>query len=729
MRDLLDNLREILDEDVLLRQPLSGFNLRHLAEKANWVEGWMEGGVGPEAYGLCQSHLERHPASVYALFFMILLGARGAGEWQAHMERLFSLFTQQKKMGLVVYVAQEILKVQDSAPALWTLAQIYQHDNNTEELLEVWERLLRLEPSDHQLPLKIGTLREKLGQRTEAVRYIRMALLRALEKKEGVDAHDAWKRLLVLTPDDYGFAIDIGRRLVNQLSPERQKGFWRPLIEPLRRLGEAQIDRTIAVLKEALRVEPEVGEFRDHLISAWRLKYQKHSQLENYLTLAGLLRPWKNPSTQMDLFERPIRFDKGSYVVHKTFGHGMIKEIQHGTGRGEEALNTTRLTIDFEGKGGHGMTLRIAMASLALLAPDDLVAQKKFAPDLFAQRLAGPREELLQAALSSIGKPASATDLKAIFVPPMEEKNYGDMWKEFRKILEGGGTYEVKNKLYHMVPGGLSTREDLLAQYRSARDLDIKLSLCDLVLAQSKGGEGADAMVEDLRSRLEPPGSHSLKVLQALLQAERQGVKNALGGKEGEVNAILASPVLAEAFDQVKLPLQRIALLEYLGKKNLEGLVPRAGDLLLTASSAGKGKLLEILAQKGKQGELKSLWQKADEKRHEWPEAYVVAARFFVVHPSGKKVGLDTGAILLRLLELLRYAQPHLGQNPGSGVWRRVSGAIQTLLFTEGHLAAALKSGLPQITRQALFTSVADSHFLEDYIRLEFKEMSTKESS
>lgn len=728
MHDALSNLQEILDEDVLLRQPLSGFNMRHLAEKTGWVDGWTEAGAGEEAWQLCRGHLERHPTSVYALFFMTLLGARGFGEWLPHMERLFSLFTQQKKMSLVVYVAQEVLKVHDSASALWTLAQIHQHDHNHEELLDVWERLLRLEPSDHQLPLKIGALKEKLGHKGEAARYIRMSLLRALEKKEGVDAFDAWKKLLQVTPDDHEFTLQVGRRLVGLLSKERQRGFWRPLLEPLRRAGEAQVDQTIAVLKEALKIEPEVGEYRDHLIAAWRLKYKNHSQLENYLGLSGLLRPWKNPSAQMDLFERPIRFDKGSYVVHKSFGYGAIVEIHHGTGRGEEALNTTRLVIDFESKKGHGMTMRIALTSLTLLPENDLIAQKKFAPELFQSRLAGSREELALATLQALGKPSSAAEIKAVFVPPMEDKAYAELWKEMKKILEGGGTYEVRNKLYTLVPGGMSTREDLLAQYRSARDLDVKLSIAELILGPAKSAEGLEDFIADLQAKMSPPGPSSLKVAWTLLTAEKQGVKGALTAVAEGLKKILASPVLPEALDQVKLPLQRISLLEHFGRHFLEDLVARSADLLLTASPAGKGKLLEILAHKDKVDVLKALWQKAEGARHEWPEAYVVAARFFVVHPSSRKAGLDVAAILKKLLELLAYAQPHLGQAPGSGVWRRVSGAIQTLLFTEGHLAANLSGSMAPEKKKDLFDTVATSHFLEDYIRVEFRELSTKSS-
>ncbi|MBN8218400.1 MAG: hypothetical protein J0L75_17275 [Spirochaetes bacterium] len=726
MHEALKPLGDLLDEDILIRQPLSSFAVKHLAEKGEWVEPWVEAGAADEAIQRCVSHLERSPQAVYALYFLVLLLARTGRNFQGPMEKLFALFAAQKKTALTVYVANEVLRIADSAPALWTLAQIHQHDNNTEELLEAWERLLRLEPDDHVLPLKIGAIKEKLGQRADAVRYTRMAFFRALERKELAEAHDAFKKLVALAPDDLGFAIESGRKLAPLLSGERQKGFWSELIQYALKQGEAQVDRLIALYKEALRLDPEHPAMRDGLISAWRLKYKNHSQLENYLALSGLLRPWKNPAAQMELFEKPIRFDRGSWVCHKSFGYGEIREIQHGGGRGEEALNTARLTIDFTSKKAHAMTLRIALGSLALCAPDDLQAQKHLAPEKFRERLSGPREDLAQAALATLGKPASTADLKGLFVPPLSEEEWTALWKELKAVLERDTRFEIRNKLYALSAAGTGTREELLGQFKGAKDLDVRLKVFDLYLAHFRKGEGAEPMVEDLKKRLSPAGPETLRVLAVLKNAERS-----CGLKAGvDLDAILveatAAPGFVEAFDAVKTPAHRLWLLEQIPRKCPETFAAKYVELFLSPSAVAKGKILEILSARKREAELKALVQKVDGSRLQYPEQYLLLARHALFHPAGKNLGLEKGVLFLRLVEHMRYAYGQAAKDPAATAWKRTLSGCQTLLFTEGNLFEYLRGNEAAPHRKAIFDQLGELQFLENYLRLEIKELSTK---
>lgn len=726
MHEALKALGDLLDEDILIRQPLSAFAVKHLAEKDGWVEAWVEAGAADEAIQRCVSHLERSPQAVYALYFLVLLLARTGRVFQAPMERLFSLFATQKKTALTVFAANEVLRVADSASALWTLAHIHQQENNTDELLEAWERLLRLEPDDHVLPLKIGAVKEKMGQRADAVRYTRMAFFRAMERKELAEAHDAFRKLIALAPDDIGFALENGRKLAPQLSGERQKGFWNELIQWALKQGEPQVDRLIALYKEALRLDPEHPAMRDGLISAWRLKYKNHSQLENYLALSGLLRPWKNPAAQMELFEKPIRFDRGSWVSHKSFGYGEIREIQHGNGRGEEALNTARLTIDFTGKKNHAMTLRIALGSLALCAPDDLQAQKHLAPEKFRERLAGPREDLALAALATLGKPSSTAEIKAVFAPPLGEDEWTALWKEVKAVLERDSRFEIRNKLYALSAAGSGTREELLGQFKSARDLDVKLKVFDLYLAHDRKGEGAEPMVEDLKKRLSPTGPETLRVLAALKNAERLcGIKAGV-----DLDALLAeataAPGFVEAFDAVKTPAHRLWLLEQIPRKNPEGFAARYVDLFLSPSVTAKGKILEILSARKRESELKGLVAKVDGSRLQYPEQFILLARHAILHQSGKHLGMGKGALFLHLVELMRHAYGQAAKDPASQAWKRALSACQTLLFTEGNLFEYLRSDEAAPQRKAIFDQLGELQFLENYLRVEIKELATK---
>lgn len=728
MSEALSQLEHLLEEDILVRQALGSYNVKHLSEKNALIETLFREDRGEAALAALRSHVEKTNQSVYALYFIALLNARRGDQFSAPMEKLFSIFQAQKKTTLVIFIANEILKVADSQSALMTLANLYQQENNQEELLEIWERLLRLDADDHVLPMKIAGLREKAGQKSDAVRYYKMAFFRALEKKEMADVHGAWKKLVHLAPEELPFLMETGRKIAPLLSQERQASLFTELLPTVVKQLDTNPDAVLTLAKECLRYDPENPSLKDTLIQAYRAKYKNHSQLEDFLALSGLLKPLKNIDHQIDFFEKHIRFDQGAFVQHKSFGYGVIREIHKSSARGEEAMYATKLVIDFQTKKAHTMTLRIALSSLTLCAPHDLHALKLFRPEEARTLIAGDKTALAESALRTLGKPASAQEIKNLFVPDLVgAEEWNGLWKELKAVYDNDSHFEIKNKLYALGTTGGSYQEEILRQFQNTRELDQRVKILDLYLAHfRKLGESATPMILSLtESAKAGNGADALKALLLLKSLEKPQSLKLDFDFASEFKKNVESIGSAEAFEQIKVPAHKILFIEKFPEIFPGDFDKQFIGLFFSATAAGKWKLIEILLAKKKDEVVGQIRNRLQEEKLVFPEHYLLFIRHGLNHGL-KTLGLESSKVFPGLLEVLRHAHRDLEKDPHAAQARRVAGGIHTLLFSEGHLFDFLKSEESRPVRKALFDHLAEMSSLENYLRVEIKELATK---
>ncbi len=728
MSNALTRLEQLLEEDILVRQPPGSYSVKHLSEKNSWIEELFQEDRGDAAVALLRSHLEKNNQSIYALYLLADINARRGDSFSQSMEKLFSIFIGQKKTALVIFIANEILKVADSQSALLTLASLYQQENNQEELLEIWERLLRLDSDDYVLPLKIAGLRDKAGQKNDAVRYYKMAFFRAFEKKEMAEAHGAWKKLVALVPEEFSFLMEMGRKLAPHLSAERQFSLFTELLPSTVKNLEVNPDAVLLLVKECLRHDPENQHLKDTLIKAYRVKYKDHSQLEDFLGLSGLLKPHKNSDAQVDFFEKHVRFDQGAFVHHKSFGYGVIREIHKSTARGEEAIQGTKLVIDFESKKAHTMTLRIALSSLTLCEKNDLHALRLFNPGEAKALIAGDRAKLAEIALKTLGKPSGAQDIKNLFVPALlSAEEWTPLWKELKAVYDADSHFEIKNKLYALSTTGGSYQEEILKQFQNTKDMDQRTKIFDLYLAHfRKLDASAEPMIQALaKEAASGSGADAVKALLLLKSVEKsQGVKAAYDFN-AEFKKNLDTLGEIPAFDQVRSPAHKILFIEKLPEIYPADFDTRLVKLFLAPTATGKGKIIEILLSKKKDEALSQIRQKLQDDKLTLSEHYLMFVKHGLTHGL-KSLGMEGVRVYPSLLEIFRNAHRDLEKDPHAALARRVASGLQTLLFGEGHLFEFLKSEESKPVRKNIFDHLAEMSFLENYLKVEIKELATK---
>ncbi len=719
MSDSINKLEEFFAEDLMVRIPINSFAMKHLTDKVSWIDQLVEEGLAEQAEKLSLSHLERSPHSIYGLFFLMMFLAKQGKSYVSYYEKLIQLFTQHKKSGLVIYVSTEILKIADSDLALKTLATHYQHEGMLEELVEIWERLLKIDLKDHALPFKIAVQKEKLGLKSDAIRYFKMAFFRALEQRELPDLYEIWRKLVHLSPEDVHFFNEFGKKISPLFSGERQKKLYEELIQYVRAQGEAEVPRALSLVKENLKLDPENSHLKDVLLNLYRTRYKQHSQLEAVLALSGLLRPWKNAESQIELFEKYIRFDKGSFVFHKTFGFGLIQSIVNGLGRGEEALNTAKLTLDFKDKKNHSMTMRIALSSLSVLNSDDVQALAIFAPDRL-KTLASNPEAFCLGLVTSYTKGVSSSDIKALLTPQvMTAEEFSAAWKEIKSLLEQDSRFEIKNKLYILSQQGTSYKDDLLRQLSNTRDPEQKIKVLEMVLMHFRQ---LDSSFDSHIAAIGEASEKSLTLLMALGSLEKTFAVTLKKDIDTALTTLVKAATIVEDFEKLNNA-SRLVFLDRLTKLKLPEFPELLVKCFFSPSAMAKGKILEILRHLKADPQITEVLRKVISERSQLPEHFLLALKFSL-HEKTNWVEKDK--LMALSVEFLKQAHFECEKDNVLPTWKRTLSGLQTYLLTDGHLLDYLATEESKAVRKPIFDLLAGFNFLEDYLRVKIKELSTK---
>lgn len=102
--------------------------------------------------------LDKNPNHISALYANGLLNLKISNYSDMSLDKLLGIFKNAKKWNIVEFIAQKILdEYYESDYALRYLASYYQSTNREAEALEIWERLIRFDVSNPELPEKIST--------------------------------------------------------------------------------------------------------------------------------------------------------------------------------------------------------------------------------------------------------------------------------------------------------------------------------------------------------------------------------------------------------------------------------------------------------------------------------------------------------------------------------------------------------------------------------------------
>ncbi|WP_300755009.1 transcript cleavage factor [uncultured Brachyspira sp.] len=374
MSEALQKLENIFSEETFTRKPLLNYTTKYFFDLAAVINEINDTNDINAAIETAKLQLDKNPNHISALYANGLLNLKIANYSEGSLDKLLGIFKNAKKWNIVEFIAQQILdEYYESDYALRYLASYYQSTNREAEALEIWERLIRFDVSNPELPEKIAHTKELAGDIKSAVYYYKIAFERNL-LRERDNAESDIKKVLQYEPDNYNYLLKHENALKALVDSNIMIDVWKIIF--FYYFENNRYSDALKTIKKLLNYEQDIVAqnnkkakfFRHRLVDVYKALYPNHTLFEKIEEISSITNVNKKPKECIEIFEKYIQYDVDKYVIHRNFGVGKIK-----------AINIEFLMIKFVSQEDvRKMTFDMAIQSLTTLPADDINVYKAY---------------------------------------------------------------------------------------------------------------------------------------------------------------------------------------------------------------------------------------------------------------------------------------------------------------------------------------------------------------
>ena len=374
MSEALQKLENIFSEETFTRKPLLNYTTKYFFDLAAVINEINDTNDINAAIETAKLQLDKNSNHISALYANGLLHLKIQNYTDGSLDRLLGIFKNAKKWNIVEFIAQKILdEYYECDYALRYLANYYQNTNREAEALEIWERLIRFDVSNPELPEKIAHTKEMAGDINSAVHYYKIAFERNLLRKRS-NAESDIKKVLQYEPDNYNYLLKHENALKALVDSNIMIDVWKIIF--FYYLENNRYNEALKTIKNLLNYEQDIVAqnnkkakfFRHRLVDVYKALYPNHTLFEEIENISSITNVNKPPKTCIDIFEKYIQYDVDKYVIHRNFGVGKIK-----------AIDINFLMIKFVSQEDvRKMTFDMAIQSLSTLPSDDINVYKAY---------------------------------------------------------------------------------------------------------------------------------------------------------------------------------------------------------------------------------------------------------------------------------------------------------------------------------------------------------------
>lgn len=470
--NIINELQEKLKEEQWTRASVDNFNIQTLNAL---LSGIIEQHKEKEAEAICTEFLKNSSKSIIALYLAGFIAYEtGNKENTLYLQQLLEFFRENKKMGNVELLAQQILeKDPRNIYVLQTLLGVYTDLKQDKERVNILHQLIKIDTTNGQLAQKLAEYYEQHPSKdtdkeiSSKTRYYQLALRRYTKTQNIPKIEEIWKKLTHSNFDKINFFLNIAANVADY-NLELAVTLLFNLLEILE--NQKMYDEALFIAKKILVLDDNNSKMRDKMISIYKLKYKDVPSLQTCLNNSDIENRKVPLENAIRKFEKEILFQKNGYVSHKTWGIGIIKEI-----------NEEFFILDFDDKKNHQMSYIMALNSLIPLGNDHIwVLQKLNKIEGFSTE-----EEITQLLLTVLRsfphKNLSIDDFKKELmdiVIPM--KSWNNWWNKAKIILKEQpfiGTIKEGRPKYFIRSINIRFEEELIEKFHSSKKFEEKLKI------------------------------------------------------------------------------------------------------------------------------------------------------------------------------------------------------------------------------------------------------------
>ena len=439
-KELVDLVQAKLKEDTWTRATISNYTKNDLIELTTIVEKAKNENCTNEIKEICDEQLSHTKDSITALYISGMLALKQGALDNSLLETLVDIFQNNHKEPIVVYMCETILADDKSNKfALRTLASNYEQTGNA-EVWSIYEKIIKVDFAEAEIAKKIADHYAAEGNPEKANEFYKKALLRFVNNKNINSASEIWSKLVAIIPEEIDFFLLVQRKIAKSISADKSALMMQELYNYYK--DNKKWDTAIDILKLNITIDPKDPWARREIADCYAQKYANHSHVDEYIRSSDLTQSYRNVFEAISDFEKHIAFDARAFVYHRTWGVGVILNVENDT-----------LTISFGKIGKKQISLKMAVNALQPLSRDHIWVIKatvgsksskfKTKEDL-AKEIKTNKAWALKTIITSFGNSCDFKKIKAELVPSILNTSECTSWNSGAKnLLEEDSTFGV----------------------------------------------------------------------------------------------------------------------------------------------------------------------------------------------------------------------------------------------------------------------------------------------
>lgn len=475
MADLIQSIQDMLKEETWTRATISNYTQNNLKELAKIVEQARNENCVKEVQAICEEHLSHTKDSIIALYICGILDIQKGTLDNTSIVTLVDIFQKNHKENIVTYLCESILEDDPNNKfALRTLADSYLAEND-ERVWDLYATLVKIDFSEADLVKLLAEHYEAIGDDENKINYYKSAIHRYISLNNYTACKEIWTKLVQFIPEEIEFFQGLRRKISKTMGDLKTTTLMQELYNWYKDNATKENgywDIAITILKQNLEVEPKDTWARKEIIDCFRNKYASHSHLEDYIRSSNLSQSYRNVFEAINDFEKHIAFDKGSYVFHRNWGVGIIRQLKNDT-----------LTINF-GRviGIKEMKLSMAVTALKPLAKDHIwVLKATMNKEALVKMVKDNKEETLEKIIKSFDNNCDFKRIKAELVPSILTPGEWTSWNTAaKKILESNTKFGVNPNdisMYTVRKGDIKPIEKLSNEFKAQKQFFARVDI------------------------------------------------------------------------------------------------------------------------------------------------------------------------------------------------------------------------------------------------------------
>lgn len=712
--DILLDIEEKLKEEKWTRAAIESYSVRNFIELDSIIRMSIDDNFKDDLKNLCRENLKHYQNSVVGLYIIGVLSLEESSVDDTHIPQIIKLFMDNKKLKIAEFLAEKILSYRENKFALKTLETVYEDYGNQDELFNIKKRLVLIDSKDAANAKYLGEYYEKEGDKDQAMFYYRLAMERYIKARSVKMVEDLWNKVIKLYPEDANLVISMSKKITEVLGEERTadmvfNDFIRQAIK------NEKYREALRVLKVIIDFKTTEKQFRKAIEDCYRNIYKDHSQLEKYLKLSAIGQSWKPHKEAMRLFETHIAFDKGIFVSHKSWGIGLVKEIQN-----------DKVIIDFESKKNHEMSLEIALRALDILDADNITIWKKHKTEELRGLLKTDPLKVIEIVLKSNRGEISSTEIKAYFVPDMmKESEWNKWWLGAKKQLETSETViqnPTKRNMIELRDNEQSIVDEIISKFKKTTTFENKVKLfIDFVL---RGGDvnsaPAAAMVDYFNEIIKASSESNDKQLVSLVALKYSNYEK-YSDSDVDSSNFFEIKSLYDLYDKLDPELKKTFLM--LLMKKLKDWDLKFADIIIHSSVVKLNRfMLNELEMFEKFEVINNIFVASMNAFHENPELFLWISKVLFEESTTNlkdKIGVRESEVMFRLLSLIDILNDEIESKTNIARNKKIIQGIYDILFKKNMLKELIAMS-DEATAKSLLSLLYSTLTLETEMREAF---------